>query len=132
MVMKNKKKIRGAALVEMALVIGLLVVLLLGIMQFALIFFVHHHMLHAAREATRSLAVRTVTPDEAEVVALYHLGGLSLPFTVTITEPSLADPFDKVVAVEITVPMKQVALGDLLGLIGNENLVARVTMRKEG
>jgi len=132
MIMKNKKGMRGTALVEMALVVGLLMILLLGIMQFAFIFFVHHHMVHAAREATRNLAVRAITFDQTEDVALFHLGGLSLPFTVTVTEPGLADPFDRVVSVEITTPLEQVAFGDLLGLIGTGNLVAKVTMRKEG
>ena len=70
---KGLRRCEGVALVEMALVMLLLAIILLGILQFGLFFFIQHNMVHAAREGTRSLAIREVTATEAEEIALSHL-----------------------------------------------------------
>ena len=60
---------RGVAVVEMAVVLPVLALLLLGGIDIALQFYVRHSMVNAAREAARTLAVREGTPDQAKTVA---------------------------------------------------------------
>ncbi len=124
---------KGAALVEMALVLGLLLALVFGIIEFGSAFFLRQNMLHAAREAARTLAVKEATAAEAIVVAQDHLANIAgVDFTITVTEPdpNVAEDHDVVVA--ITAPLSQAALGDPLGVLGDGTLEVEVTMRKEG
>ncbi len=116
----------------MAIVLPLLLLILLGIIEFGSVYYVRHRMLHAAREATRSLAVRVATAAEAEQIALGHLGGLNLVFTITVTEPDPEILGDRTTAVQITTPLHQASAGDPLGIFGAGILQAKVTMRKEG
>ncbi len=124
---------KGAALVEMALVLGLLLALVFGIIEFGSLFFLRQNMLHAAREAARTLAVQDATAAQAILVAQDHLADIaSVDFTITVTEPDPNDPSDHDVAVAITAPLSQAALGDPLGILGEGTLGVEVTMRKEG
>ncbi len=123
---------RGVALVELAIVLPLLMLMLLGIIEFGSVFYVRSTMLHGAREAARSLAVRAATAVEAEQIALDHLAGLNLVFTITVTEPDPGIPGDRTTAVQITTPLNPALAGDPLGIFGAGILQAKVTMRKEG
>ena len=123
---------RGVAAVELAIVLPLLVLILLGIIELGLVFHVRHTMLNAGREAARSLAIREATAAEAAQIAIDHLAGLNLVFTIMVTEPDPAVPDDRTTAVEITTPVHQASAGDPLGIFGAGILQAKVTMRKEG
>ncbi len=122
---------RGAAAVEMALVLPILVGITFGIIQFGSILFLQNNMVSAAREASRKLAVGEVNVAEAEQAALDYLGNWSMNFTVEANVPDPNDPNDTDVSVEITVPLKEAALVDVLGLFGTSDLKAAVTMRQE-
>ncbi len=123
---------RGGGVLELAIVFPLLLLILLGIIEFGSVYYVRHRMLHAAREATRSLAIREATAAEAEQIALDHLASINLVFTITVTEPDPVIPGDRTTAVEITTPLHEASAGDPLGIFGAGILQAKVTMRKEG
>lgn len=116
---------RGVAVVEMAVVLPVLALLLLGGIDIALQFYVRHSMVNAAREAARTLAVREGTPDQAKTVAAAELNGIHATFTVT---PTL-DGANDMVSVRISVPVSQVSLG----IVGSSdpNMTVQTTMRKE-
>ena len=118
----------GAALLEFALTLPIFLLLLLGIMEFASLFFVRHAMLNAAREASRSYAINESTAAEAEQLALDQLAGVGANFTATTSAQS-----DTGVErwVEVSVPMVEAALGDPLNVLSGDNLAVRVTMRRE-
>lgn len=122
----NQRK--GAALLEFALTLPVLLFLLLGIMEFASVFFVRHAILHAASEATRSYAIGESTESEAETLALGELSAINASFAVSASPQS-----DTSVErwVEVSLPMNQAALGDPLNVLGNSDLTVRVTMRRE-
>ena len=131
----------GANAVEFALVAPVLLLLILGIIQFGMILYTHNNMVQAAREASRILAKKETTATEAEQVALSQLGFSGLTFTITTCEPVVGvgggppctpplDPSSDV-SVTITVPLSQASLVDILGLFVTGDLEARVTMRKE-
>ena len=123
---------RGGAVVEVAIVLPFLLLILLGIIEFASVYHVRHRMLYAAGEAARSLAIRAATAAEAEQIALDRLGSLNLVFTITVTEPDPEILGDRTTAVQITTPLHQASAGDPLGIFGANILQAKVTMRKEG
>ena len=74
---------RGAAMVEMALVLPILVMLLLGIFEFGRAYNAKITLTHAAREAVRELAI-TGDPDEASAALLASIVPLD-PGLVTMS-----------------------------------------------
>ncbi len=147
LVRSGESRNRGAATVEMAIVTPVLIFLFGGIISFGLLFFLHGNMLNAARDAARRLAVGEVTvggnancagpqAGSAEELACGQLSSwASLDFTLAVCSPDfpgpncVADSND--VAVEITIPLSDAVLMDVLGLFGSGNITARVIMRDE-
>ena len=138
----------GAAAVEFAMVMPLLLALLLGIMQWGYVFFVQINMTNAAREGARELAVGSATiagvsscsaaaSGTAEYVACDILAGLpSTSFSVTACDPDNADatlcPGADDVAVQVTLPKSQIVIADPFDIFDSTgNMVALVRMRKE-
>lgn len=132
---------RGANAVEFAIVVPVLLLIVLGIIQFGMILFTYNNMVQAAREAARTLAVQETTAAEAQQIALNNLGFSGLTFTITACAPVIAAgggppcvaPLDPTsdVSVTITVPLSEATLVDILGLFSTGDLEATVTMRKE-
>ncbi len=136
----------GATAVEMALVAPVLIIILLGIVQFGTAFFLQNNMVNAAREAARRMAVgeatvsaTTACPNEAgsaQRVACDYLSGWGgMTFTVTACDPDNPNatlcPGARDVSVVISVPRSQVALGDILGLFETGELEPFATLRQE-
>ena len=126
--------------IEFAFILPILIVILAGMIQFGLAFFLQNNMVNAAREAARQLAVGDATvagaSPTAEAVATGYLAGWGgMTFTVTACDPDNAGANCAVgtddVAVEITVPRSQVAVADILGIFGSGTMKAKVAMRKE-
>ena len=138
---------RGAAVVEMAIVTPMLIFLFGGIISFGLLFFLHNNMINAARDAARRLAVGEVTvggstdctgppAGSAEELACDQLSAwASLDFTLAVCSPDVPGPNcvagSNDVAVEITIPLSEAVLMDVLGLFDSGNITARVIMRDE-
>ena len=106
---------RGAALVEMALVILVLVVILLGIIDIGYVFFVQHNMVNAARDAARAVAVRDGTTSAAIAVAQNRLEDIPLDFNIDVSVPDGSSPTDRDVSVLITTPLNAASLGSPTG-----------------
>jgi len=123
----NQTKRHGTAMVEMAIALPLLLLLIVGALEFALQFHVRHCMVNAAREAARTLAVRGATVAQATQAANSQLERINAHFTVT---SALPPPGQTDVSVQITVPRREVSLGMFAGDPGDVLLV-RTTMRKE-
>jgi Flp pilus assembly protein TadG len=119
---------KGSALLEFALTLPVLLLILLGIMEFASVFFVRHAILNAAGEASRSYAIGESTAGEAEALALAQLSAIGASFSATAS-PQSSSSVER--WVEISVPISQAALGDPLNVLGDANLTVRVTMRRE-
>jgi hypothetical protein len=131
---RNQIGRRGTAVVEMAFLLPLLLMLILGGVDFAFQLHVVHTMTNAAREAAREaarkLAVRGGTTAQATTTAMDQLSGIHATFTVTFPPP-VSDPCDTVV--HISVPRDQISLGiyGLLGLSPGGTIQVQAIMRKE-
>ena len=119
---------KGSTLLEFALTLPFFLLMLLGIMEFASLFFVRHAMLNAAREASRSYAISVSTAADAEQLALDQLAGVNVSFSAAASPES-----DTGVErwVEVSVPIDEAALGDPLSVLDGSDLTVRVTMRRE-
>ena len=123
---------RGALAVEFAFVAIVLVVLLTGIIQFGAIFFLQNNMSNAAREASRALAIGSIsTQSEVQSLVQGRLVNWGVAFTVATTLPDPNDPDDTDYTVTISAPMSEAAIIDFLGLFQNRTLQASVTMRED-
>ncbi len=123
-----------------------LLVILFGIIQFGLAFYLQNNMVNAAREAARKLAVGEVTVGGAtscpgtansaeEAVCDYLDGWGGMTFTLLACDPANVNPTwcpgATDVTVRVTVSRADVAIADFLGLFTSGEVSASVTMRKE-
>ncbi|MFQ5773022.1 MAG: TadE/TadG family type IV pilus assembly protein [Kiloniellaceae bacterium] len=122
---------RGVTAVELAFVLPVLLLLLSGIIQFGALMFLQNHMTNIARETARRVAVGELTTAAAVQSAQTSLINWGISYGVVVTEPDPLDPNDTDVVVDITAPMSQAALVDVLGIFQTGTLRAKVTMRQE-
>lgn len=110
---------RGAALVEFALILPLLVLLVFGMIDFGLLLSDHLALNQTAREAARIYAVGG-TPSVSNLADKFGLDPSKVQ--ATITAP--ATPGAQVI-VDLTYPHGMIIFG------GTKNLKAEVVMRRE-
>lgn len=122
---------QGAAAVEFALILPLLLLFLFGIVQFGFLFSVYNTMVHAAREGARGMAVEQLTETEGEALTRQRLSAYGLPFTVVTDAPDPAIPTDLDVTVAVSVSMADAMFVDVLGLAEGRNMGTQVVMRRE-
>ena len=133
----------GAAAVEFALSVMLLVMFLFGIITFGWMFFLDNNMETAAREGARRMAVaeapyagtdvtcadvQAQTPGTAENIACSMLPNWGANITVNATELC---PADRAVRVQVSANGQDVALADIFGFFNGKTMSATVEMRKE-
>ncbi len=121
------KNQRGAVALEFALVVPVLLLILIGVIQYGNIFYMRHVMAFASREAARSYAVGESNGTQAQTLAANLLAANStLNFTVNVTEPtgSSAD-----VIVTISLPMADAGIVNILGSLLSGNIESSATMR---
>ena len=120
----------GAAAVEFAFILPILLLLFSGIVQFGAIMFLENHMTNVARETSRRIAVGELAQADAESSAQQALVNWGVTYQVSIT-PSSAGGGNQDITVAISLPMREAALMDVLGVFQSGNLTAAVTMRQE-
>jgi len=121
----------GAIAAEFALVFPVLILVVFAIIQLGSILFLHNNMINTARETVRRMAVAELNETEAEQFATNILTTWGGAFNVDATEPDPANPADRDVTVQITIPLTDAALIQFPPLPGG-NLTATATMRREG
>jgi len=144
--MKQKYTQKGAAVVEMAIILPLLLVLLFGIMEFGMLFYDKAVITNASREAARSgIAYRNpkLTTEKIQEVAIkyttnYLMSSQSgtIP-TVTVTPSPTPTTSGTPLTVKVDYPYHFFVFGNLFnlftnGTMSNEiNISATSTMNNE-
>jgi len=120
----------GAAAVEFAFILPILLLLFSGIVQFGSIMFLENHMTNVARETSRRVAVGELAQADAASAAQQALVNWGVNYEVSVATVD-AGGGNQDIAVAISLPMREAALIDLLGVFQSGNLTAVVTMRQE-
>jgi Flp pilus assembly protein TadG len=121
---------RGAAAVEFALVLPLLLLLFLGIVEFSQALQVHARLSAAAREGARIMAL-TSNPTEAKSAVHGAVDSLDLPDSQITISPAACASTDPTETVTVTVVYTQPFAAGLLGKSGVE-LTGKAVMRCGG
>lgn len=128
---------RGAAMVEFAIVLPVLLTFLFGIIEFGHLFNVRLSAQQAAREGCRLAVLQTTSKPYnspgslvmSRMTDIIEASGMSMSdVTVAIQEDTPADPM---VTITITIPYSAVALTGFLAPITTD-VTATSSMRKEG
>ncbi len=127
---------RGAALVEMALVLPLLVVLTFGVLEYGWLFLKASQVNNAARNGARYAVSPDVT-SEGQIAAhtrkLLDDAGIPGASATVSVSPSATPGPGNIVTVQVTVPYDTVKLFGLSALLPTPtNLRSSVGMAKEG
>jgi Flp pilus assembly protein TadG len=126
----------GQALAEIAIALPILLLMLVGIWEFARAYQIQQVVVNAAREGARQAVLQGVDSDSAEVVVNGFLAGGSVPgATVTVTDTgTTGDP----TTVQVDVPYSFVLIGPIVRLatggssgVGDITLSSQATMRHE-
>ena len=128
----DTSSIRGAAVVELAVVLPLLLTLVFGIIEFGWLFMVRETLTNASREGCRVAVLQGSTQQNVRDQVAASMAGAGLTnYTVEITDSTPGNPTEKVV---VKIPYAQVSLlkGYFFGGSTNFNLAATTVMRKEG
>ena len=120
----------GVAAVEFAFIMPILLLLFSGIVQFGSIMFLENHMTNVARETSRRIAVGELTQADAADSALQALVNWGVNYEISVAMTDVGGG-NQDIAVAISVPLREAALMDVLGVFGSGNLTAVVTMRQE-
>ncbi|MCO6438330.1 MAG: pilus assembly protein [Phycisphaerae bacterium] len=127
---RGSDRARGAAIVEFAVILPLLLAILFAIIEFGYVFMIRQSLQHAAREGCRFASLQTSTDAGimARVDEALSPTGLN-GYSVSLTHATQADPVE---TVSISIPYSDVSLvGGFFGTY-NYNLTAVCSMRKEG
>ncbi len=127
---QSDRSVRGAAVVELAVVLPLLLTLVFGIIEFGWVFMVRETLTNASREGCRVAVLQGSTEENIrdQVAASMSPAGLST-YSVVIERSS---PGNSSETVKVLIPFADVSL--LGGYFGptDFNLGATTVMRKEG
>ncbi len=118
----------GAAAVEFAFILPILLLLFSGIVQFGSIMFLENHMTNVARETSRRVAVGELAQADAKSSAQQALVNWGVDYEVLV---ATSGGGNQDITVTISLPMREAALMDVLGVFQSGNLTAAVTMRME-
>ncbi len=120
----------GAAAVEFVFILPILLLLFSGILQFGSVMFLDSHMTNVAREASRRVAVGELTETDATTMVQAALVNWGVTYDVNIATADAGGGNQNVV-VDISLPLADAALMDVLGLFQTGDLSTTVTMRME-
>ena len=131
----------GQALAELAIALPLLLLMLIGIWEFARAYQIQQVVVNGAREGARTLVLPGADPDSATVITEKFLANGSVPcsgcVTITPAEPPDHESGDPV-TVQVSVPYSFALIGPVIRLAtgnsggpGDINLSSQSTMRHE-
>lgn len=126
---------RGAVSVEAALIFPVLILLVMGMIEFALLFFTFSTLQSATRDIARQVSVNfaQASSEIAESAVVARMPGWSRnSVSVIVTESAPLDPGNNVITVRAALPASGATpLNFLVNTIGDWNLVTEVQMKQE-
>ncbi|MBI1824906.1 MAG: pilus assembly protein [Planctomycetes bacterium] len=128
---RGPKRKRGAAVVEFAVVLPLLLTILFGIIEYGWVFMCRQTLQTAAREGCRIAVLQTETAPYSDVSDRVQsvMAPTGLAYSLSMTHATTANPIE---SVTVTVPYSKISL--MGGFFGphNYDIGGTCSMRKEG
>ena len=121
---------RGAAAVEFAFIMPIMLLIFSGILQFGSFMFLENHMTKVARAASRRVAVGELSEADAATMIQGSLLNWGVTYEVSVATADTEDGNEDI-TVGISLPLSEAALMDVLGLFETGSLSTSVTMRME-
>jgi len=124
--------VKGAAVVELAVVLPLLLTIVFGIIEFGWVFMVRETLVNASREGCRVAVLQGSTQQDIMDRVADSMAGAGLSgYSVQITTSTPSNPTE---TVKVLIPYGEVSLlgGYFFGGSTDFNLAATTVMRKEG
>jgi len=132
---KSQHKRRGAALIEMALVLLLLLTLTFAILEYGWLFLKSHHISNAARQGARVAARPDATQEDVEAAVLAAMTGGGLEdsdYTLITTPEDITTPEPgEILTVRVELDYEDIGLGFPL-IPTPATLGSELSMVKEG
>lgn len=123
---------RGASAVEAALVYPILILLVLGIIEFALLLFTYSAMQSAARDVTRQIAVNFTGEGQAAAAVANRVPGWARGgMSVAVTQSDPGDPENNIIGIDLSLPAAQATPLRFFTAGGGWDLQTRVEMKQE-
>jgi len=121
---------KGQAMVELALVLPVLFMLLLGIVDFGRVYHTNLVVMHSARQASREAGLGRSDAEIIDMARRTAMGLNTSNLTVTVSPPFSARSIGTIVTVTVSYPINM--LNPLLGAVLPRNfvLVGRVAVRR--
>lgn len=125
------KKRRGAAIVEMAIVTPLMLMLLLGTIQYGYLFMVRQSIVRAAAEGARVATLPGATDGEIESAIDVYMSGAGLTGKYSVAIERAVPPDTMTEEVTVSIPFTAVSLvGDFFGSVDGKVLSSTSRQRR--
>lgn len=122
----------GTSAVEFGLVLPILMMLVMGVIEFGLIMYTMNTSEHAARSVARQLATNRLTSDQASDKAKAQLPQWAKSSaTVEVSQSTPGLPTSNVFTVKITIPAAKASITNFLGWAYSGNLESKVALQQE-
>ncbi len=122
----------GASAVEFALIVPVFITMVMGCIEFSLIFFTYNAAGHAAWDVTRQLALNEITSAQVSTTALAELPSWVRSRATVTSSSSSTDPNTNRFTVVVSFPASAATPTSVLSwAYGTLNLRASSTMQQE-
>ncbi len=118
----NTNNKSGLAAVEMALLLPIFLILMVGVMDMARLFWTKHVVRDAAFEGARMAILEETTTNQIEQIIAKELeaGGVTLQSSVYIGQREPSQPVD----VTVSVPFEFIVLGNMVPTLSTSRTIA--------
>lgn len=126
---------KGAAVVEFAVVLPILLAFLFGILEFGRVMMVNHTLNNAARAGARIAALPGADNSSVLDAINEELSGCGLSYDDCVFDPADVSTADRDDPITVTVRVNYESIGFVTGyfpMLSGKQLVGTVVMRKEG
>jgi Flp pilus assembly protein TadG len=132
----SPKSTRGISIIEMALVMPLVLMLLMGILEYGWMFWKNQEINNAARQGARVAVIEGATNDQVTseidtIMANVGLGSSGYTIEISPDDVFITDP-GTLVTVTVTVPYANITLTGVPFLPVPDDLDGETSMVKEG